>query len=163
MIHSKLSKLFTLSFIFSMALAFGVTAQQLPQQQQPAAETNFTDEEIEKFVKINQEIMPIQEEMQDKMVASIEETGLDIDRFNELAQAMQAGDIKEASQDPQEIAKFNEAGQKVMEMNQEIGAEYQKRMTAHKMDPERFQQIMMAYQQSEEVRNKVDSLMADEN
>lgn len=162
MIHSKLFKIFTLSIVFSLTLAFGVTAQQMPQQQ-PQAAQDITDEEIEKFVKINQEIMPIQEEMQGRMMATIEETGLDVERFNELAQAMQAGNIKEVSDDPQEIAKFNEAGQKVMEMNQEIGAEYQKRMTAHQMDPEKFQQIMMAYQQNESVRSKVDSMMDDEN
>lgn len=162
MIRSKLSKIFTLSIVFSLALAFGVTAQQMPQQQQPAAQ-DITDEEIEKFVKINQEIMPIQEEMQGRMMETIEETGLEVERFNELAQAMQAGNIKEVSDDPQEIAKFNEAGQKVMEMNQEIGAEYQRRMTAHQMDPERFQQIMIAYQQNERVRSKVDSMMDEEN
>ncbi|KEO74861.1 DUF4168 domain-containing protein [Anditalea andensis] len=162
MIHSKVFKIFSLSFILTLALAVGVSAQQLPQQQQQVTE-DFSDEEIEKFVKINQEIMPIQEQMQGRMMETIEETGLDVNRFNELAQAMQQGNIKEASEDPQEIAKFNEAGQKVMEMNQEMGAEYQKRMTAHQMDPERFQQIMMAYQQSENVRNKVDRLMDDEN
>jgi len=163
MIHSKLFKIFSLSFIFTLALAVGVSAQQLPQQQQQQVTEDFSDEEIEKFVKINQEIMPIQEQMQGRMMETIEETGLDVERFNQLAQAMQQGNIKDVSDDPQEIAKFNQAGQKVMEMNQEIGAEYQKRMTAHKMDPERFQQIMIAYQQSEKVRNKVDSMMDDQN
>ncbi|HSJ66392.1 MAG TPA: DUF4168 domain-containing protein [Anditalea sp.] len=161
--YSKLIKIFSLSFIFTLSLAIGVSAQQLPQQQQQPVTEDFSDEEIEKFVKINQEIMPLQEEMQGRMMETIEETGLEVDRFNQLAQAMQQGNIKDVSDDPQEIAKFNEAGQKVMEMNQEMGAEYQKRMTAHQMDPERFQQIMMAYQQSENVRNKVDSMMDEDN
>jgi len=161
--HSKFIKIFSLSFIFSLALAVGVSAQQLPQQQQQQVTEDFSDEEIEKFVKINQEIMPIQEQMQGRMMETIEESGLEVERFNQLAQAMQQGNIKDVSDDPQEIAKFNQAGQKVMEMNQEIGEEYQKKMTAHKMDPERFQQIMIAYQQSEKVRSKVDSMMEDNN
>jgi hypothetical protein len=164
MIYSKLSKIFTLSLIFTFALALGVTAQQqMPPQQQQQVPTNFTDEEYEKFVKINQEIIPLQEEMQGKMIQSIEETGLDINRFNELAQAQQAGNIKEVSQDPEEIAKFNEAGQKIVEMNQEIGEAYQQKMDEHDMDQQKFQQMMMAYQQSEQVRAKVDSMMENGN
>jgi hypothetical protein len=165
MIYSKLSKIFTLSLIFTFALALGATAQQQmpPQQQQQQVPTNFTDDEYEKFVKINQEIIPLQEEMQGKMIQSIEETGLDINRFNELAQAQQAGNIKEVSQDPEEIAKFNEAGQKIVEMNQEIGEAYQQKMDEHDMDQQKFQQMMMAYQQSEQVRAKVDSMMENGN
>ncbi|WP_143960085.1 DUF4168 domain-containing protein [Litoribacter populi] len=164
MINSKLSKIFTLSFIFSFALILGVMAQQqMPPQQQQQVNDNFTDEEYEKFVKINKEIIPLQEEMQGKMMKTIEDSGLDVDRFNELAQAQQAGNIKEVSQDPEEMAKFNEAGQKVVEMNQEIGEAYQKKMTENDMDQQKFQEMMMAYQQSEKVRTKIDSMMDDEN
>jgi len=164
MICSKLSKIFTLSLIFSFAVALGATAQQqMPPQQQQQVDTDFSDEDYEKFVKINQEIIPLQEEMQGRMIQSIEETGLDINRFNELAQAQQAGNIKEVSQDPEEIAKFNEAGQKVIEMNQEIGAAYQQKMDEHDMDQQKFQRMMMAYQQSEEVRSRIDSMMEDES
>ncbi|MBS9522694.1 DUF4168 domain-containing protein [Litoribacter ruber] len=164
MINSKLSKIFTLSFIFSFALILGVMAQQqMPPQQQQQVNDNFTDEEYEKFVKINKEIIPLQEEMQSKMMETIEETGLDVNRFNELAQAQQAGNIKEVSQDPDEIAKFNEAGQKVVEMNQEIGQAYQEKMAENDMDQQKFQEMMMAYQQSEKVRTKIDSMMDDEN
>ncbi|WP_246535250.1 DUF4168 domain-containing protein [Litoribacter ruber] len=137
--------------------------QQMPPQQQQQVNDNFTDEEYEKFVKINKEIIPLQEEMQSKMMETIEETGLDVNRFNELAQAQQAGNIKEVSQDPDEIAKFNEAGQKVVEMNQEIGQAYQEKMAENDMDQQKFQEMMMAYQQSEKVRTKIDSMMDDEN
>lgn len=159
MIYSKLSKAFALS-AFLMAFAFGTMAQQVPSTTQEIKE-DFSDEDYEAFVKINKELIPLQQEAEGQMIEVISEKGLEVTRFQELAQAQQSGKITDVSEDPEEIAKFNEAGQEVMKVREKVEGELKKKIEASQMDIEKFQQISMAYNQSETVRNKIDKLLQE--
>lgn len=161
--YSKLSKVFALS-AFLMVFTFGVMAQELPSAPMEIND-DFTDEDIEAFVKINQEVIPIQQEAEGRMIEAISEKGLEVNRFQELAQAQQTGKITDVSEDPAEIAKFSEAGQEVMKVQEKVQEEIKKKIEDNQMDIRKFQQITMAYNQSEKVRNKVDKLLqeGDEN
>lgn len=158
MFYSKSSKISTFSALFSICFAFTALAQQQPQQK---VNDNFSDEEYEQFVDINVKLIPMQMEIEDKMVTIVEDTGLEVNRFQELMQAQQQGNIMDASEDPQEIAKFNEAGQEVMKVQQESQQKLQKYITDNDMDLQKFQEMSIAYQQSPEVKEKVDALMAE--
>lgn len=159
MMYSKLSKVSVLS-AFLMLFAFGTMAQQLPPQQE--VKEDFTDEEYETFVKINKEVIPIQQAAEGEMVKAISDKGMEVARFQELAQAQQTGKITDVSEDPEEIAKFNQAGQEVMKVQQEVQGKIKNKITENKMDIEKFQQISIAYNQSEKVRNKIDKLLEKE-
>src|SRR5690554_1208127 len=158
MINPKLLKIVALP-IFLVLLAFGVTAQEVPAQVLPDVNENFTDEEYEKFVKINMEAVPIQQQAEGEMIEIITENGLDVERFQELAQAQQAGSITNASEDPEEINKFNMAGQEVLEVQKKVQEEIKQKIVDNEMDVQKFQQIAMAYNQSETVREKIDQLL----
>lgn len=159
MIYSKLSKIFALSALLSV-FALGAMAQQVPTAPQEIKE-DFTDKDYETFVKINQEVIPIQQEAEGQMIEAISEKGLEVNRFQELAQAQQAGNITDVSDDPEEIAKFNEAGQEVMKVQEKVQGEIKKKIEDNQMDIQKFQQITMAYNQSETVRNKIDKLLQE--
>lgn len=159
MIYSKLSKVFALTAVLSV-FAWGAIAQQLPASPQEINE-DFTDKDYETFVKINQEVMPIQQEAEGKMIEAISGRGLEVTRFQELAQAQQAGKITDVSEDPEEIAKFNEAGQEVMKVQEKAQDEIIKKIEDNQMDLQKFQQISMAYNQSETVRSKIDKLLQE--
>jgi hypothetical protein len=159
MIYSKLSKVFALTALFSI-FAWGAFAQQVPTAPQEVKE-DFTDKDYETFVKINQEVIPIQQEAEGEMIEAISEKGLEVNRFQELAQAQQAGNITDVSDDPEEIAKFNEAGQEVMKVQEKVQGEIKKKIEDNQMDIQKFQQISMAYNQSETVRNKIDKLLQE--
>lgn len=160
MIYSKLSKVFALS-AFLIIFAFGAIAQQqLPSAPQEVKD-DFTDQELETFVKINQEVIPVQQEAEGEMIEAISEKGLEVPRFQELAQAQQTGKITDVSEDPEEIAKFNEAGQEVMKVQEKVQGEIQQKIKDNKMDIQTFQQISMAYNQSEKVRNKIDKMLEE--
>ncbi len=154
MSYSKLSKISIFSLLFSISFAFVSMAQQ-------EVNDNFSDEEYEQFVDINVKLIPMQMEIEDKMVAIVEDTGLEVNRFQELMQAQQQGNIMDASEDPEEIAKFNEAGQEVMKVQQESQQKLQKHITDNDMDLQKFQEMSIAYQQSPKVKEKVDALMAE--
>ncbi|UCS94122.1 DUF4168 domain-containing protein [Echinicola marina] len=124
-------------------------------------DNNFTDEDYEKFVDINVAIIPVQQEMQGKMVKAIEDEGLEINRFQELARAQQSGNIQDASDDPAELAKFNQAGQKVMEMQKDVQVKVQEMIEEEALSVQKFQQISMAYNQDQKVKEKIDALMQE--
>lgn len=131
---------------------------QLPQEAPKASD--FTDDEYNKFVDINVELIPIQQGVQDKMIAAIKDEGIEAQRFQELAQAQQQGSLTDASDDPDEIAKFNKAGQKVMEIQREVQTKAQNLIQEKELSVQKFQQISMAYNQNQEVRTKVDALIS---
>ncbi len=160
MIYSHLfSNVFTLiiAFVFS---TFAVFAQQMPPQME--VKEDFTDSELKEFVKVNVALIPIQESSQQKMAEAIQSTGLTIDRFQQLAQAQQTGELSEAASSAEEAAKFNEAGQKVIAMQQEMQEDIQKVIIDSKLSEQEFQQIYTAYSQSSKVKEKVDEMMAKE-
>jgi hypothetical protein len=137
-------------------------AQQLPTDQQPRVNEDFTDEEYEQFVAINKDLIPLQQDADEKMMSAISDNGLEMQRFQELFQAQQQGNITDASEDPQELAKFNEAGQQIMKVQEEANEEIQKKITDGGMELQKFQEMSMAYQQSPKVKQKVDEMIQRE-
>ena len=156
---AKISKIFSLTAIL-YAFALAVKAQEIP----VPAEVNedFSEEDYAKFVKINKELIPIQQEAEGEMVKAIADKDLDVDRFQELAQAQQSGNITAVTDNPEEIAKFNEAGQKVLEVQQKAQEDIKKKIGENQMELQKFQEISIAYNQSGKVRNKIDELFQAE-
>lgn len=144
----------------AMVMVLPTFAQQgLPQQQMQVSD-DFSDEEYEEFVNVNVTLLPLQEESQMKMIRAIEGAGLKVERFQELAQAQQAGKLREVSGDENEIAKFNEAGQQVIEAQQEMNTKVVEAISNSELSEEKFQEMYMAYNQSEKVKSKVDEMIA---
>jgi hypothetical protein len=160
MIYSKVSKNFALSAML-VVFAFGAIAQQQVPSTSQEVKEDFTDEELETFVKINQEVIPIQQDAEGEMMDAISQKGMEVTRFQEFAQAQQTGKITDVSEDPEEIAKFNEAGQEVMKVQERVQGEIQQKIKDYNMDIQTFQQISMAYNQSEKIKNKIDKMLED--
>lgn len=157
MTSSKLSKILALPALLFF-FAFGATAQGLPASPQEVKE-DFTDEEYETFVKINMEVMPIQQAAEEDMMQAITDKGMDVQRFQQLAQAQQTGSLTDVSQDPEEINAFNLAGQEVLEVQKKVQDQIKQKIDDNNMDVQTFQQIYLAYDQSEVVRGKIDKLL----
>jgi len=161
MSNSNLLKVFSFSLLFVLSFAVSGLAQQLPTEQ-PQINENFSDAEYEQFVAINMDLIPLQQDADEKMMTAISDNGLEMERFQQLFQAQQQGNITDASEDPQEIAKFNEAGQQIMKVQEEANQEIQKKITDSGMDVQKFQQMSMAYQQSPKVKQKIDEMIQRE-
>lgn len=124
--------------------------------------TDFTDQEYAEFVSINLEIIPVQQEAQQEMVKAISDAGLKPQRFQELVQAQRAGNLTDVIDSQEEVASFNVAGQKVLAVQKDMQMEIQESINESQMSMERFQEFSMAYNQSQEVKSKVDQLLAEE-
>lgn len=149
-----------IGILCAMVMVLPTFAQQGLLQQQMQVSDDFSDEEYEEFVNVNVTLLPLQEESQMKMIRAIEGAGLKVERFQELAQAQQAGKLREVSGDENEIAKFNEAGQQVIEAQQEMNTKVVEAISNSELSEEKFQEMYMAYNQSEKVKSKVDEMIA---
>lgn len=156
-----ISRVFGITFIFTLFLGLNVMAQQAMPPQMEINE-DFSDEEFKEFVKINLVLIPLQEKSQQEMVNAIEDNDLKIERFQELAQAQQAGTLTEVSQDAKEMANFNMAGQKVMEMQQVLQTDIMKAIQDSELSEQKFQEMFMSYTQSEKIKAKVDAMIEEE-
>ncbi|WP_224995537.1 DUF4168 domain-containing protein [Cesiribacter sp. SM1] len=138
--------------------ALAQVPQTQPQQQQPVRE-DFSDAELEKFADVYVQVVEIQQQSEAEMLKAIEDENLDINRFNEILQAQQqrqdAGEI-DATAD--EMASFNNAAQKIMGVQQETETEM-KQVIEQDLGVDTYQQIIVAYQQSPDVQQKVNELL----
>jgi hypothetical protein len=148
----------------SLIMILGLMLSALKTNAQSLEQTfeGFTENELQSFVKINKDLKPYQEETQSKMLSVIHENGLDVNRFQVLAQAQQAGKLIDVSRDKEEIIRFNQAGQIVMEMQQAVLLKIQEMVKSSNLSEEKFHQIYMAYNQSDAIRTKIDAMMRED-
>lgn len=153
--------------IFSFAIAMFFTFEAVAQvpmqqgQQQPVQE-DFSDEELEQFVDVYIQAAEIQQKNESQMIQAIEEEELDINRFNEILMARQnQQNVEEIDATAEEMASFNNAAEKIMAVQQEAQAEIEQ-LIESEMGSQKYQQIVMAYQQSPEVQQKVNQILESE-
>lgn len=133
--------------------------QQPAQQEQQPVRDNFSPEELEKFVDVYVQVVEIQQQNETVMMQAIEQENLDINRFNEILQSQQqqqtATDINATAE---EMAAFNNAAQKIMEVQRDANTEMQQ-VIEQDLGIETYEQIVVAYQQNPEVQQRVNELL----
>ncbi|AHM60816.1 hypothetical protein D770_12810 [Flammeovirgaceae bacterium 311] len=161
-----LGKKFIYSLCFLLFMAGATMAQttqpqqqQEPMQQEQPVRDDFSDAELEKFADVYVQVVEIQQQSEGEMLKAIEDENLDINRFNEILQAQQqqqsAADINATAE---EMASFNNAAQKIMGVQKETETEMQQ-VIEQDLGVETYQQIIIAYQQSPDVQQKVNELL----
>lgn len=149
-----------LSFTFGVFLSFGVTAQQ--QDPQQPVEKDYSEQELKTFIEANKEVAQIQNVAEQEMITAIEEHNLDVKVFNQILMAKQNPDAEpEASQE--QLDKFDKAIGDVMQIQQKTENKMQTAIQDAGMKVEEYQQIMMAYQQSPEMQQRINEMIGKEN
>lgn len=150
----KLNVLLAVVVMFSM-VATPVLAQQfqLPGQSQP--QTNYSEAEIDKFVSTVGKVIPLQREGEAKMVQKIEENGMALDKFNEVATQVQTGSAEDV--DPAEFEQFQKISTELNEVQMDIQKDVVKVIENEGMDLNDYQQMIAAYQSDENLRQTIDA------
>jgi len=155
---TKTLKIFTVSLL--MSAPFAVTAQTMPPaQQQQQVKTDFTDQELKQFTEAAEAVNKISMEADAKMTKAIENAGLDLDTFNEIAAAQQNPNAKKPAADEAEMQKFQEVSGKLQEIQTEMQPKMVSAIEDSGMDINKYQEVMLAYQQSPELQAKVKQMM----
>lgn len=132
------------------------------QQQQPMAETDVSDDELEKFVEVNVEFRDVQMEAQQEMMTVLEDEDLSAEAYNQIAQGRQMGQADEdLNVSAEDLEKFESASETIAGMEEELDAEFEDAIADAGMTMERFQEINMAIQQNPELMQRAQQMIQE--
>ena len=159
----RLKKMATSVFftaVLGTVTAVAQTPQQMaPQQQQQKVDVN--DEELTKFANAYQGITVINQQAQQKMVKTVEDSGFDVKRFNEIHQAS-LDPNKEIEVSSEEKARHKEVVSEIEGMQGEFQKDMENVIEEQGLSVERYEQLAMALQQDTELQQRLQKLMRDQ-
>jgi len=158
-LRKNLLKVFSLFIVVSIATSF-VCAQQQHMQQpaQQEIETDFSDNELEKFAEAAQEAQMVQQENQQEMMQAIEDEGITVQEFNQIFEATQNPEV-DADITPEQEQAFNTAMQKINELQHEGDESIIEAIEDTGLTFEKYEQIMNAYRQDPEIQERVNQYL----
>ena len=148
------------TFLLISLFSLGSFAQ-IPMQAPAAAPADYSDAELRQFAGAVQKVLNIQETNQGKMMASIEDNNLSIDRFNEMLMQGQQQGLDAIDATEEEMTAFNNAINQVQQLQQQMQMEMMDAITEEGLDVQKYQGIMQAYEQNPEIQAKIDALFAE--
>ncbi|MGJ3253909.1 MAG: DUF4168 domain-containing protein [Elainellaceae cyanobacterium] len=126
----------------------------------PAEADPISSEEIQQFANVVPDLQAIQQTAEEQVVAVIEESGLSRERFSEIFQAQESPEMApEADVSPEEAQSFNDAYAQIQSIETEITAQREQVLETAGLDPERFNEILVAVQQDPSLRQQVQELL----
>jgi hypothetical protein len=95
------------------------------------------------------------------MVAVVEEEKLSVEKFTEMAKAHQQQKLDAVTATAEEKAAFNKAAQRIMAMQPEIEQNMQQAIEKEGITLDKFEQIMLAYQQNAAIQARVQKMLEE--
>jgi hypothetical protein len=131
-------------------------------QQQQTAAADVTDEELEQFIQVSSAVQGVQMEAQMQMVAIVEDEGLDVDVYNQIAEVRFTGqDESGLNVSSEDMEKFERAAEAISEIELEVESEMTEAIEAEGMERERFMEINMALQQDPALQQRIQEKMME--
>lgn len=146
----------TLILSFASSFLFA----QVPDAEEPEnLKTDFTMEQIVKYVKIIEEAGPIQKDARQEAVNIIESHGMDLLSFNAVLAVEQGASNAEISEE--RMKAFHQASQEILELNEEVQRKLLDIVKKHELDPTIYKQMVTAYDKDLDFRAKVDAVILE--
>lgn len=149
--------LFSLFAVFSATL---LMAQQPGQMNMSFEKPEISEEELSEFVEVMPEVNAIQMKFQQEMVSAVQENNMEVQRFNELARAQQNPNMTVEANET-EMQSFNAAMQAVQAIQENLNQQVQGAVSESELTMSRFQEIAMAVNSDQELQQKVQQMMQD--
>lgn len=137
--------------------------QQQPMEgmmQQPDVDTDVSDEELDLFLDAANKAQEIQMGFQQQMISIVEDEGIEVETYIQIAEGLQMGQSEEeidVSQDDME--KFQRASSTIEEVGQEMDQQLEGAIEEEGMSMDRFREINMAIQQSPDLQQRIQEKM----
>lgn len=150
------------AFVLGFLLIAGSVFAQGQQMQQPAQPDSITDEELEKFAMVTNELQQVQRESQKKVQDMLSDKEMDMQRFQQIMMSRQnpnMGDSIEVTEQEEETMK--EIEPKLQKMQQQSRQEMMGIMQEEGLQPQRFQAISQALQQDPEMMKRFKKIVQD--
>lgn len=119
-----------------------------------------SDGELRQFVSALQDVEAVQQVVQSEMIATLDDIGISVERFNELYQAQHDPSFElpaPAAQEEQDL--FATAERELQGIQQEGQAEMLAAVEEGGLDIERFNQIYVALSQDPDLQQRIQQLL----
>lgn len=153
----KMTKIASFFFLFSVMGTFAVSAQtpQLPQQQQQQQQkVEVSDSELSKFANAFQAIRMINQEAQQEMMQTVQEGGMEIQKFNEIHQAAMDPAV-EVEVSAEEQKKHQEITSELEKMQITFQEQMEEVIEEQDLTIQRYEQIAMGLQSDPELQERL--------
>lgn len=153
-----------MALFMAVMIIFNQQAYSQQDEQAPASQEvreDYSTDELKVFIDANRKATKVQQEAEQKMVSAIEDEGLDINTFNQMLTSQRQGD-QQAGLSEEDLEKFNSAAEKVMEIQEETMSEVEEAIEETGMEVEKYKEMMLAYQQSPVVQEKVHKMLEEQ-
>jgi len=133
------------------------------QQQQQPADIDVSDDELSQFVDSAIRTQEIQMDIQEDMIAIVEEEGIDVQTYNMIAEADQMGQSRdEIDVSSDDIDRYENASGRIMEVEREMESDMESAIEESGLSIDRFQEINMAIQQDMQLQQRVQEILMEE-
>lgn len=145
------------TILLAIALLGGATAVIGQEQMMPAPQQEQTpdvsDKELEKFATVYMEVQTENQKMQEEAVEAIETSGMDVERFNEIANA-QNDPNKEIEANEKEVEQLVNINTKIEKIQTDFQGRVAGMIQKEGLTLERYQEVYSAIQQDEQLQQK---------
>lgn len=156
-----MQKLKVILLAVMVTVGLGAMAQAPSPTQEPELKEDFQKEELISFVKASSKVEAIQMGVRESMANAVKEEGLTVEKFNTMAQAKENSEEGIQNESAEDQKMFNNAFEKIMKIQDEIGGDIQEAIKEEGIDIQKFEQIMYAYQNSEKVKGELDGVLLE--
>lgn len=154
------SAAFVLGFLLIAGSAFA-QGQQMQQQAQP---DSITDEELEKFASVTNELQQIQQESQKEVEKMLSEKEMDMQRFQQIMMSRQNPQMSDSVEiTDKEEKTMQEIQPKLQKMQQQSRKEMMSAMQENGLQPQRFRAISQALQSDPDVMSRFKEIAQEVN
>jgi hypothetical protein len=142
------------TLLFASLAFFGLSNTMFSQTE----EKTVSDKDLETFVVIYKDVQTENEKVQQKMVGTIQEEGMDVNRFNEINQASANPDTEiDASEN--EMKAYKKVTKKVQGIQTSFQKEVKTMIEDAGMTLQRYQEVYAALQKDKALQEKFGELM----
>lgn len=154
-------KAFTIFFTILLIQAAGLIHAQTPPADEihPVAPDEITDEELTAFMEASDALRPIQSRAREDLREAIESEGISMDRFQQIAMAMQNPQgAEELDLTPEEEEALENLQSKLMEIEMEARDNMIDEIATRGLNVARYQQIYLSLREHSELMERLENL-----
>ncbi|MCL6218212.1 DUF4168 domain-containing protein [Zunongwangia pacifica] len=154
----KSKKIAGLLVVFALFAGSAAIAQNTAMQQPQTVDVEVSDAELSKFAKAYQGLRMMNQQVNQKMMKTVQDGGLEVQRFNEIHQASQDPN-KEIEATEEELAKHKAILAKIESMQGEFQKKMENTVKDQGLTLERFEKLSLALQTDQELQTRLQKMM----
>ncbi len=160
----KLKSVFTallFAFVFVLVAPVNVYADNDKPKEEEENNFPFENEVLINFFDANRSLSELNRETQEKMAETVQEHGLTLERFNQIARANQIGALQGGSFTDEEVEAFSTVGPEISKIQKSQQQEIPARLQEYGFTTESYQEVLTEYRKDEALQSHVRELLRE--